>query len=174
MNSGDRCAFEGCSNPLFDPATGACIGDVCHINGKQPGSPRYDPEQTDEIRNGYDNLVLMCAIHARVIDYRESIGRFTVEVLSQWKSEHESRVIRAYSSDDRLRQLTVSSSTDAVARSLLSISTGVSSTEAAVLASVFRNRQLAAVLAGSSGPDIPLPLRESAKRSQADSTDTST
>ena len=66
--SGNRCAFRNCPQRLVDEPTGKVTARICHINGNKPGSKRHDPRQPEEERLGYDNLVLMCAIHSDVID----------------------------------------------------------------------------------------------------------
>lgn len=85
--SGNKCAFPKCSVPLVDPRSGKVTGRICHIKGRKPKSPRYDPQQTDAERHAFENLVLMCPIHHDVIDADEA--SYTVERLRTIKSEHE-------------------------------------------------------------------------------------
>lgn len=84
--SRNRCAFPGCMNPLFEK-TGTNTGIICHIRARRRGGPRYDPKQSDEERHGYDNLILLCARHSKVIDSEPL--RYTVELLQQLKAIHE-------------------------------------------------------------------------------------
>jgi hypothetical protein len=137
-NSGNRCAFPGCPSPLFDLETGACISNVNHIKGNQPGSARYDPSQGTEERQGYDNLVLMCANHSRVIDYGPSVARYTTDVLRGWKIRHEASVT------------VIASTTDAIADALIGRTTGVSTQDAAIMASIWQHDQQAAFRAATS------------------------
>jgi hypothetical protein len=83
--SGNSCAFPGCKNPITVGQT--LVGNVCHINAARPGGPRYDSEQTNEARHGYENLILMCSIHNKVIDSDEVT--YTLESLKQMKADHE-------------------------------------------------------------------------------------
>ena len=85
--SGNQCAFPKCQAPLVDPASGKVTGRICHIKGRKPGSPRYDPRQTDAERHSFENLVLMCPIHHDVIDAGEE--SYTVERLQGIKAVHE-------------------------------------------------------------------------------------
>jgi hypothetical protein len=85
--SGNLCAFAKCQNPIIQGAS--VFGEVCHIKGKKPDSPRYDSAQSDEDRHGYGNLILMCAFHHGVIDTDEQ--SYTVERLQQIKSAHLQR-----------------------------------------------------------------------------------
>lgn len=64
-------------------------GEVCHIKGARPGSPRYDPSQTDVERHAYANLVLMCPTHHTVIDGDEEA--YTAQRLCKIKAAHEAQ-----------------------------------------------------------------------------------
>lgn len=83
--SSNRCAFPMCKNPITFNQT--LVGNVCHIKAAKPGGPRYDPKQTNEERHGYDNLLLMCSIHNKVVDDDEAT--YTVDSLKQMKADHE-------------------------------------------------------------------------------------
>lgn len=63
------------------------IGEMAHIKGENLNSARYDPHMTDEERNGYDNLILLCpTCHAKIDADPQT---YTVEILKQKKTEHE-------------------------------------------------------------------------------------
>jgi hypothetical protein len=64
----NRCAFPGCTTPIVMTDTGTLVAEVCHIRAQSEKGPRYDPSQSDEERHGFDNLVLMCRVHHKVID----------------------------------------------------------------------------------------------------------
>ena len=101
--SGNRCAFPECRLPLVDRASGKVTGRICHIKAESPGGPRHDPEQHDEERHGFANLVLMCPIHHDVID--SDVEKYTVERLLEIKARHEARYAGgAEPSDDVARQ----------------------------------------------------------------------
>ena len=84
--SGNRCAFQRCLIPLVT-ATGTVFGEICHIKAHSPDGPRYDPTQSDEERNGFDNLILLCAIHHKLID--DQPQEFTVDIIKKMKAEHQ-------------------------------------------------------------------------------------
>lgn len=69
---------------------GEILGEICHIKGKTPNSKRFDPTQSEEERHAYDNLILLCSIHHRIIDGDK--WTFSVEDLIQMKRGHESNV----------------------------------------------------------------------------------
>lgn len=96
--SGNACAFPGCSTPLVDKATGAIVGEVCHIKGEKPLAARYDETQEDSARHGFENLILMCNVHHKIID--DSEEKYPAALILQWKSDHESRKGIVSISDD--------------------------------------------------------------------------
>ena len=58
--------------PLVDEASGKVTARICHIKAQSLRGPRFDAEQTEKKRHGFDNLVLMCPIHHDVIDADEN------------------------------------------------------------------------------------------------------
>lgn len=85
--SSNRCAFPDCELPLVDPPSGKVTGRICHIKARSEGGPRYDPNQSDEERHGFGNLLLMCPVHHDVID--ADPATYTVEKLLEIKRAHE-------------------------------------------------------------------------------------
>lgn len=85
--SGNKCAFPKCPLPLVEPASGKVTGRICHIKARNPSGPRYDQVQTDEERNAFENLILMCPIHHDVIDADEIA--YTVDHLTEIKRKYE-------------------------------------------------------------------------------------
>ncbi len=84
-HSGNRCGFPKCRRPLVQGSV--ILGEICHIKAASPDGPRYDPDQTPEQRHGYDNLILLCADHHKIIDVDEEA--YTGERLSRLKATHE-------------------------------------------------------------------------------------
>lgn len=84
--SANRCAFPQCELPIVE-CSGIVTGIVCHIKARSKGGPRYDPKQTAEERHGYNNLILMCARHSKLID--SDPKTYTVDVLLGMKESHE-------------------------------------------------------------------------------------
>ncbi len=82
----NRCAFPGCSAPIVEDS-GTATGIICHIRARSIGGPRYDNTQTDEQRHAYENLILMCGRHSKVIDSEPR--RYTVKLLTTLKREHD-------------------------------------------------------------------------------------
>jgi len=85
--SQNGCAFVECMSPIVEPS-GTVTGIICHIKAQSQGGPRYDATQSDEERHAFENLILLCARHSKVIDSEPE--RYTVEILQRMKRMHES------------------------------------------------------------------------------------
>lgn len=84
--SGNQCAFPSCPTKLVLDAT--IIGEICHIRSPKPNGPRHDPRLSPEECHAFENLILMCANHHKVIDDNEDA--YAVERLEKIKVDHES------------------------------------------------------------------------------------
>jgi hypothetical protein len=85
--SGNRCAFPKCPNPITHNRT--LVGEVAHIKGESRNGPRYDDSQTDDQRRSYENVLLLCGIHHKVVD--DDVESYPVERLERMKAQHESQ-----------------------------------------------------------------------------------
>ncbi|MGA2912568.1 MAG: hypothetical protein ABSE07_03535 [Methanoregula sp.] len=85
--SGNFCAFPGCKQNIFEENHNL-IGQICHIEAAKPDGERYNPNQTDNERAGFDNLILLCATHHLVTN---DASIYTVEKLKAMKKKHEER-----------------------------------------------------------------------------------
>lgn len=90
--SGNRCAM--CRHELVADATAtddeSIIGDECHIVSPSPNGPRHDGSHPQEKLDAYDNLILLCRIHHKLVDDQES--SYTAGILRQTKADHETWV----------------------------------------------------------------------------------
>jgi len=77
-----------------DDDSGIVVGEICHIKGKSPKGPRYDPRQSEAERNGYENLLVMCDPHNKIVDHKDTRHKFPVEVLRDIKNQHEAKFRR--------------------------------------------------------------------------------
>jgi len=84
--SRNRCAHHDCDTAIIHPS-GAQTGDVCHIRAASAGGPRYDRNQTQEQRHGFDNLLLLCKVHHQIVDHDPST--YTADLLADIKTMHE-------------------------------------------------------------------------------------
>ena len=85
----NRCAFPGCSTPVIDPESKTILGEICHIHAQREKGPRFEPNQGDEERHGFDNLILMCSVHHKIIDAHENLAIYTADQLRALKRQHE-------------------------------------------------------------------------------------
>jgi hypothetical protein len=92
--SGNRCAIPECRKALIikknEKDKESIIGVMAHIKGENATAARYDAKMTDEGRNCYENLILVCGDHHKMID--DQRNTYTVEKLHEVKSKHETWV----------------------------------------------------------------------------------
>ena len=85
-----RCSFPKCRVEVFEGETEtddpANIGDEAHIIAREDGGPRGDPAYPKEKRDKFDNLLLLCKNHHKLVDDRQN--EYTVEVLRDMKVSH--------------------------------------------------------------------------------------
>jgi hypothetical protein len=96
--SGNVCAFLGCTQPLIENNT--VVGEMCHIKGERPKAARYDPQQTDQERDSFENIILVCGTHHTIVD--GDVQTYTVERLTAMKTEHESKQTTRFAITDNL------------------------------------------------------------------------
>jgi len=84
--SGNLCVFPGCSSPIVESA-GIVAGEICHIRARSKGGPRFDDAQAAEQRDDFDNLILLCRNHHKIVDDRPEI--FSAEALDDLKRTRE-------------------------------------------------------------------------------------
>jgi len=90
--SGNRCAI--CKHELVIDATPtndeSVIGDECHIISRQIQGPRHNPAFPEGKLDAYENLILLCRVHHKMIDDQDET--YTADILQQMKSNHETWV----------------------------------------------------------------------------------
>ena len=90
--SAARCAFPGCREVCILEGTAlerpsARRGRIAHIVAHSDTGPRSSPSLSPQKRREYENLILLCANHHDDVDAHDAT--YTVEILRQWKREHE-------------------------------------------------------------------------------------
>ncbi|MBY3167389.1 hypothetical protein [Rhizobium laguerreae] len=90
-----RCSMRGCRKLLVIDETEtddpALIGDMAHMVAESEDGPRGVSPLTQEERNRYANLILLCKNHHREID--EQPGEWPVDRLQSIKAQHEEWVV---------------------------------------------------------------------------------
>jgi hypothetical protein len=95
--SGNLCAFPGCSLPMVE-SSGTVTGEICHIQARSKGGPRYNASLPIKERNVFENLILLCGHHHKIIDAQPEI--YTTETLIELKGVHESAAGRPEKIED--------------------------------------------------------------------------
>jgi len=95
--SGNLCAFPGCSLPMVENG-GAVTGEICHIQAKSEGGPRFNTSFSERDRHAFKNLILLCSHHHKIIDAQPEI--YTTEALIELKAIHESAAGRPERAED--------------------------------------------------------------------------
>lgn len=89
--SGNLCAFTECNHPLVilpeETNKDSIIGVEAHIVAKKKDGPRGINNLLMDKRDEYDNLILLCSIHHKVID--DHPDEYSIEMLHKIKTDHE-------------------------------------------------------------------------------------
>lgn len=88
--SGNECAFPECRSPIIE-SSGTVTGEIAHIKAANKNGPRYDASQTDDERNSFGNLILLCSRHHTIID--SEIELYPADVIKKFKKEHEQQSV---------------------------------------------------------------------------------
>src|SRR6188474_2526867 len=84
------CAFPGCSTQIVEASSKALLGEMCDIRGASTGGPRFDPAQSDNVRNEVGNLMILCPTHHSLVD--QDLATYSADSLLAIKSQHEAHV----------------------------------------------------------------------------------
>lgn len=90
-----RCQFDGCNRPLWKSSVTqeqVNAAQRAHIYSFSDGGPRGNKDINSDELNDFDNLLLVCHECHRKIDKEKDGGRYTAELLQEWKATHEARV----------------------------------------------------------------------------------
>lgn len=88
---GSRCLCAMCRGELVEakrpPDRESVVGEECHIVSRKESGPRYDPEYPAEEIDEYDNLILLCPVHHKIVD--DQALTYTADWLRNKKADHE-------------------------------------------------------------------------------------
>lgn len=90
-----RCSYPGCEQEcirFLDSSDPTILGEMAHVIAKKPDGPRGLPGGGEDT---YDNLILLCPTHHTEID-KAPEGFFAVDLIYEWKREHEERVRNSF------------------------------------------------------------------------------
>ena len=86
--SGNQCAEPNCKNRIIGEDGTTVVGEICHITAANTYGPRYNADLTEDERRSYDNLILLCPEHHKLIDNPQNQNVYTESLLKQWKEDH--------------------------------------------------------------------------------------
>ena len=88
-HSGNQCA--SCKREIVVDATphddDSVVAEECHIISAHKQGPRYDPTYPKEKLDSYENLILLCCVHHKMVDDQQDM--YATDILRQMKSNHE-------------------------------------------------------------------------------------
>ena len=122
--SGSRCAI--CKQELIISATSedneSIVGDECHIISGEINGPRYNPSYPEEKIDSYENLMILCRVHHKMVDDQPST--FTSEILLQIKNNHEISVAEMLSDKQKPKPVRLRRIKKNIPNFLIRITTG--------------------------------------------------
>jgi len=91
------CAFPDCGAPLYrtDFHPPALNSRIAHICARREGGPRWDPGMSPAENRSYENLLVLCIVHADLVDQTRLVAQYDVETLREWKSAQVAAYERA-------------------------------------------------------------------------------
>ena len=87
--SGNQCAMPNCGVKLAYQDIHKVKAIICHIEGAAKGGPRHNPQQAEEERNDYPNLIVLCPNCHAEIDANPQ--KYPAEYLLMVKQTHEAK-----------------------------------------------------------------------------------
>lgn len=85
LKSGNQCAYSECSHKMIE-SDGTFVGEICHIEAAEEGGERFNPNQSNEDRRAFNNLILMCHRHHVITN---DVKAYPVIRLQKIKLNHE-------------------------------------------------------------------------------------
>ncbi|HBG28851.1 MAG: hypothetical protein A2Y10_03715 [Planctomycetes bacterium GWF2_41_51] len=105
--SGNTCAFPGCEKKLIARDGETIISKICHIEAANKNGARYNPNMTDNERRHFNNLILFCDECHCIIDNKTNEAQYPVELLKEWKRNHESSLYSKFNSNPSLLNIAI-------------------------------------------------------------------
>lgn len=118
--SGNECAYPTCNKRLIAEDGQSIVSKICHIEAASENGPRYNIEMSDDERRGFENLILLCDEHHIIIDNKANESQYPVNLLQQWKRDHEQKMLQLTASKNLLSKnpLALNKVIDAIANHL--------------------------------------------------------
>jgi hypothetical protein len=91
VESHNQCAEPNCLSSLMAEDHITVIGKICHIEAANKNGPRFNGDMNNDQRRSYENLILLCDEHHRIIDNPQNESKYRKEKLLEWKQNHISQ-----------------------------------------------------------------------------------
>ncbi len=91
VESHNQCAEPNCYSSLMADDNITIIGKICHIEAANKNGPRFNEDMNNDKRRSYENLILLCDKHHRMIDNPQNESKYRKEKLLEWKQNHISQ-----------------------------------------------------------------------------------
>jgi hypothetical protein len=87
-----HCYAPECDEPVvvLDGGEPVFVGEVAHIVAAVASGPRGGGDVPD--REAFENLLILCGRHHKIIDDVRTQDQYPVEVLREWKAQTRGRV----------------------------------------------------------------------------------
>lgn len=95
VKAGGRCQYHGCNKALWREELTLRrmnMSYLAHIVADSPDGPRGDPELSEQLKDKFSNIMLLCTDHHRLID--RDVAAHPVDLLQKYKADHEERIER--------------------------------------------------------------------------------
>ncbi|QJY45584.1 hypothetical protein [Pseudonocardia broussonetiae] len=63
--------------------------EIAHIHAASRNGPRWRSDMTDDERRAFENLILLCVYHHKLVDNKPTGNNFKVATLRAWKNRRE-------------------------------------------------------------------------------------
>lgn len=105
--SGNQCAAPDCTRSLIARDNESIVSKICHIEAASENGPRFNPNMDDDERRHFDNLILLCDECHTIIDSKENEKKYPVEILREWKLNHESKRLNELNANTSLLRIAI-------------------------------------------------------------------
>lgn len=103
--SGGRCEFPGCNKPLWRDGLTLKednFAQMAHVIAQSADGPRGNSNLSAKRAINFDNLMLLCAVHHKLVDGKNKQD-YPASTLSSYKQEHERRIQLQTSLSDNMK-----------------------------------------------------------------------
>ncbi|MGI8310679.1 HNH endonuclease signature motif containing protein [Saccharopolyspora hattusasensis] len=85
------CYAPTCQEPVLRRIDGKDIVhvEIAHICAREKGGARFAESIPEGDRNNFENLILLCTAHHKLVDGLSTRDEYPVEILRQWKANRE-------------------------------------------------------------------------------------